>query len=135
MKDNYVVPEGYFYTKDHEWVLSKGSTFLVGITDYAAKMLNDIVYVNLPELGRSFNAGDVFGQVESVKTVSDVFVPLTCKIIKTNAQLIQTPDLVSKSPYEDGWMLEIESDSFAFESKKLLNAKAYSEYITSLEHD
>lgn len=135
MKESYNVPDGYHYTKDHEWIRSKGTVYLVGITDYAAKMLNDIVYVNLPELGKQFNAGDVFGQVESVKTVSDVFIPVTGKVVKTNSQLIQTPDLVSKSPYNDGWMLEIESDSFSAESGNLLNVKAYSEYITRLEHD
>ena len=82
-----------------------------------------------------FNAGDVFGQVESVKTVSDVFMPVTGKITKINVQLVQTPDLVTKSTYNDGWMLEIESTTFSTESGKLLNAKAYSEYISSLEHD
>lgn len=135
LNDSYKIPDGYYYTKDHEWIIPRGATYLVGITDYAAKMLNDVVYVNLPEVGRMFNAGDVFGQVESVKTVSDVFMPVTGKITKINVQLVQTPDLVTKSTYNDGWMLEIESTTFSTESGKLLNAKAYSEYISSLEHD
>lgn len=135
MKSDYNIPDGYYYTKDHEWIIPKGTSYLVGITDYAAKMLNDIVYVNLPEAGKSLKAGDVFGQVESVKTVSDVFMPVTGKIVRTNTQLVQTPDLVAKSAYEEGWMLEIESNSFTAESGRLLNAKAYFEYVSSLEHD
>ncbi len=135
LNKSYKIPDGYYYTKDHEWIVPRGATYLVGITDYAAKMLNDVVYVNLPEVGKTFTAGDVFGQVESVKTVSDVFMPVTGKIVKTNVQLVQTPDLVTKSTYNDGWMLEIESSSYSAESGKLLNAKAYSEYISSLEHD
>lgn len=135
LKSEYNVPNSYYYTKEHEWIIPKGTTYLVGITEYAARMLNDIVYVNLPEPGTAFNAGDVFGQVESVKTVSDVFMPVSGKIIKTNKELVQKPDLVSKSAYEDGWMLEIESNSFASEFGKLLNAKAYSDYISSLEHN
>lgn len=135
MKSKYDAPDGYYYTKEHEWIFPKGTTYLVGITDYAAKMLNDIVYVNLPEVGKSLKAGDVFGQVESVKTVSDLFMPVSGKVAKTNSQLMQTPDLVAKSAYNEGWMLEIESSSFSAESGKLLNAKAYSEYVSSLEHD
>ncbi len=133
LKETYNVPEGYQYTKDHEWIIAKGSAFLVGITDYAAKMLNDIVYVNLPEISTSLNRGDVFGQVESVKTVSDVYMPASGKVLKTNSKLTQTPELVTNSPYSDGWMLEIECPAFAEDSVALLNAKAYSDYILKLE--
>ncbi|MGI0090888.1 MAG: glycine cleavage system protein GcvH [Nitrososphaerales archaeon] len=133
-KEAYDVPSGYYYTKDHEWVKSKGpSSFLVGITDYAAKILNDIVYVNLPQEGSSLRLKDVFGQVESVKTVSDMYMPISGKILSTNSKLMQTPELVTNSPYVDGWMLEIESDSFSSESKELMDAKTYADYIAKLK--
>lgn len=130
---SYQTPEGYYYTKDHEWVKVTGSTILVGITDYAAKMLNDIVYVNLPQIGTTEKRKDVFGQVESVKTVSDIYMPVSGKVLKVNSKLAQTPELVSNSPYEQGWMLEVQPENFENESKELLDVKAYKEYITSLK--
>jgi len=133
LSEVYEVPDGYYYTKDHEWIIAKGSYYLVGITDYAAKMLNDIVYVNLPEQGVVLSSGQVFGQVESVKTVSDVYMPVTGKVLKINSKLSKTPELVTNAPYTDGWMLEIESNSFSEESTRLLNAKAYSDYISNLK--
>ena len=134
MNETYEVRDGYYYTKDHEWVVAKGqNNYLVGITDYAAKMLNDIVYVSLPDVGSFYKAGEVFGQVESVKTVSDVFMPLSGKILSTNAKLTQTPEVVANSPYQDGRILEIETGTFDQESSSLLNAKAYSEYIKNLK--
>ena len=133
--ETYNVPDGYLYTKDHEWVKSsKGqTTYLVGITDYAAKMLNDIVYVNLPKEGAELKKKDVYGQVESVKTVSDMYLPVTGKVLRANSKLTQTPELVTNSPYEDGWMLEIESQSFSADSKDLLDANAYTNYLSSIQ--
>ncbi len=133
MDQTYDVPEDYHYTKEHEWISPRGSTYLIGITDYAEKMLNDIVYVTLPDVGSTLNSGEVFGQVESVKTVSDIYMPVSGKILKTNLKLTQTPELVAKSPYTEGWMLEIESSTFSQESGPLLNAKAYSEFISNLQ--
>jgi glycine cleavage system H protein len=133
LDQTYDVPEGYCYTKEHEWISPRGSIYLVGITDYAAKMLNDIVYVTLPDVGSSLHSGEVFGQVESVKTVSDVYMPVSGRILKTNLNLTKTPELVAKSPYSQGWMLEIESNTFSQESGSLLNAKAYLEFISSLQ--
>jgi glycine cleavage system H protein len=131
---SYEIPSEYRYTKDHEWIRTTSkSSYLVGITDYAAKMLNDIVYVNLPKEGTLLKQKDVYGQVESVKTVSDMYMPVSGKIIKTNSKLSQTPELVSNSPYSEGWMLEIESNDFSAESKDLLDAKSYREFITKLQ--
>lgn len=129
---SYDVPEGYYYTKDHEWVKPKDDIHLVGITDYAAKMLNDIVYVNLPKEGDSLKQKQVFGQVESVKTVSDMYMPVSGEIVKTNLKLTQTPELVSNSPYVDGWMLEVKASNFNGESSDLLDANAYRQFISSL---
>ncbi|MDA4129396.1 MAG: glycine cleavage system protein GcvH [Thaumarchaeota archaeon] len=130
----YEVLDGYLYTKDHEWIGdSRKSSFLVGITDYAAKMLNDIVYVTLPKEGTFLHQRDVYGQVESVKTVSDMYMPVSGKIIRTNSKLGQTPELVSNAPYTDGWMLEISSEDFSTESKELLNSAAYRKFIDTLK--
>jgi len=133
LKESYIIPEGYYYTKEHEWIRQNGSVYLVGITDYAVKMLNDIVYVNFPEVGATLKSNDVFGQVESVKTVSDVYMPVSGRILKVNSKLTRTPELLTSSPYVDGWMLEIEANSFAQETSGLLNAKAYSDYISDLK--
>jgi glycine cleavage system H protein len=131
----YLVPEGNYYTKDHEWVRASGSAYLVGITDYAAKMLNDIVYVNLPKEGTLLKRKDVFGQVESVKTVSDMYMPVSGKVLKANQKLAESPEIVSSSPYDEGWMLEIQSENFSQESRELLGAAAYREYILSLKDE
>ena len=130
---SYESPEGYYYTKDHEWIKITGSTVLVGITDYAAKMLNDIVYVNLPQPGAIQKKKDVFGQVESVKTVSDMYMPLSGKVLKINSNLAQTPELVSNSPYSEGWMMEVEPSDLEREKKELLDSRAYKEYIETLK--
>ena len=130
----YEIPADYLYTKDHEWI--KGSittTFRVGITDYASKMLNDIVYVTLPKEGIFLKQKEVFGQVESVKTVSDMFMPVSGKVTKINSNLSKAPELVSKSPYTDGWMMEIQCENFASESNFLLNDEAYRKFVASLD--
>lgn len=132
-KESYDIPEGYYYTKDHEWIKSKGSTFLIGITDYAAKMLHDIVYVKLPDVGSSLSRKEVFGQVESVKTVSDMYMPISGRVEKTNDKLVQAPELVAESSYSDGWMMEISSNSYSSEASELLDAKAYSAFISQLD--
>lgn len=128
----YSIPDGYLYTKDHEWIKADDGSYLVGITDYAAKMLNDIVYVNLPKEGDSLKKKEVFGQVESVKSVSDMYMPVTGTIVRANTKLTLTPELVSNSPYSEGWMLEINSENYKEESQDLLDAKAYREFVTSL---
>jgi glycine cleavage system H protein len=129
---SYNIPDGYLYTKDHEWIKTGNGSYLVGITDYASKMLNDIVYVNLPKEGGSLKQKEVFGQVESVKTVSDMYMPVTGTIVKTNIKLTQTPELVSNSPYTEGWMLEIAPVNFSQESGELLDANAYREFVSKL---
>lgn len=134
--EEYSIPEEYLYTKDHEWAKQKpDGSVLVGITDYAAKMLNDIVYVTLPQEGKTFSKKTVFGQVESVKTVSDVFMPLSGTVLKTNQSLTKEPEAVARSPYQEGWMLEIKPEDFAGEVKELLDAKSYREYVLGLEED
>lgn len=101
------VPTDLRYTKDHEWVRVNGDEATVGITDYAADQLGDIVFVELPEVGRSFTQFAAFGVVESVKAVSDLFAPIGGEVIEANEALAATPELVNTSPFEDGWMIRL----------------------------
>jgi glycine cleavage system H protein len=101
------VPTDLRYTKDHEWVRVDGDEATVGITDYAADQLGDIVFVELPQAGRSFNQFAAFGVVESVKAVSDLFAPVGGEVIEANGALTATPELVNTSPFEDGWMIRL----------------------------
>jgi glycine cleavage system H protein len=101
------VPTDLRYTKDHEWVRVDGDTATVGVTAYAAGQLGDIVFVELPEPGRSLEQFAAFGVVESVKAVSDLFAPVSGEVVEANAALAASPELVNTSPYEDGWMVRV----------------------------
>lgn len=125
----YDVPEDLLYTKEHEWAKIIGSNARVGITDYAAKTLNDIVYVTLPKVGQSVTQFKVFGTVESIKAVSELFSPLTGSVLKVNESLSSQPELVNKSPYVDGWLIEIKPTDLASERRRLLDAKGYRNLI------
>jgi glycine cleavage system H protein len=100
-------PEGLKYTKDHEWVEIDGDIATIGITEFAQKELGDIVYVEVETVGETFEAGDVFGTVEAVKTVSDLFMPVSGEVIELNDALEAAPELVNESPYELGWMIKV----------------------------
>ena len=114
------------YTKDHEWVLIDGKIATVGITDFAQSELGDIVYIEVDTIDESLNKDEVFGTVEAVKTVSDLFIPMTGKIIEFNESLNDNPEKVNDSPYEEGWIIKIEITDPS-ELKELLDSKAYSE--------
>jgi glycine cleavage system H protein len=134
-KEIYDVPEGYRYTKDHEWTKTKpDGNLLIGITDYAAKMLHDIVYVDLPKAGDKLEKKSVLGQVESVKTVSDIYSPVSCTVLKSNDRLTKEPEIVSSSPYEEGWMLEVQAPNYDSEVADLLNPDAYKNYILEIQN-
>ena len=101
-------PKNLRYTKEHEWVKQdEGNTFIVGITDYAQRELGDIVYVEVETIGKSMDAGEVFGTVEAVKTVSDLFLPVPGTITELNPELANAPDLVNTDPYGKGWMIKL----------------------------
>ena len=123
-----MVPSELRYTKDHEWVRVDGSDATVGITEYAAKQLGDIVFVELPEVGRTLSQGVVFGVVESVKAVSDLFAPLSGTVVEANAALSGQPELVNTEPYGAGWMLRVSVADTA-ELEGLLDAAAYEALI------
>ena len=115
-----------FYTKEHEWVLktSNPKVVTIGITDFAQSSLGDVTYVDLPAVGSEIKQDQVFGSIESVKSVSELFAPLSGKIIKRNEALLEDPAPVNSSPYDQGWLIEIEISNEA-EISKLLSAAAY----------
>lgn len=122
------IPENLKYTKDHEWIKIEGDIATVGITDFAQRELGDIVYVEVDTIGESLQVEDVFGTVEAVKTVSDLFLPLSGEIIEFNEQLDSEPEKVNSDPYGDGWMIKIKiSDSSEIEN--LMDGKAYKELV------
>lgn len=117
-------PDNLRYTKDHEWVLLEGNTATIGITDFAQSELGDIVYVDIDSMGKEIAAESVFGTVEAVKTVSDLFLPITGTIIEKNAELDAHPELVNQDPYGSGWMVKMTvSDPTDFDA--LLDSTAY----------
>ena len=124
------IPENLKYTKDHEWVLIENNIATVGITDFAQGELGDIVYVEVDTLDETVDSEAVFGTVEAVKTVSDLFAPLTGKIISFNDALTDTPELVNSDPYGQGWMVKIEIEN-QDEIENLLNAEAYESIVQS----
>jgi len=118
-------PSDLKYTKDHEWVRIAGDQARVGITDYAQKQLGDVVYLELPEPGRSFKKGDVFGTIESVKAVSELYSPVSGEVVEVNTQLSQRPESVNTAPH-DAWMIVVKMTTPA-EADDLLDAAAYTQ--------
>ena len=117
-------PENLRYTKDHEWISLEGNVATIGITDFAQGELGDIVYVDISAKGKSLEAEQVFGTVEAVKTVSDLFLPVAGTIIETNPLLDKQPELVNTDPYGDGWMVKMTVNNLA-DAESLLDAAAY----------
>jgi glycine cleavage system H protein len=118
-------PTDLKYTKDHEWVRVSGDQARVGITDYAQKQLGDVVYLELPEVGRTFNKGDVFGTIESVKAVSELYAPVAGEVVQVNTDLTQKPEFVNTDPH-GSWMVVLRVSS-AGEANELLDAAAYTD--------
>jgi glycine cleavage system H protein len=125
-----MVPTDLRYTKDHEWVRQEGGEATVGITEYAAGQLGDIVFVELPELGRTLAQSATFGVVESVKAVSDLFAPLSGEVVAGNSALASSPELVNSDPYGEGWMIRVKLTEPA-EVDDLLDAAAYDTLIAA----
>ncbi|HKX12030.1 MAG TPA: glycine cleavage system protein GcvH [bacterium] len=125
-------PEDLKYTTEHEWIRVEGDIATVGITDFAQEQLGDIVFVELPEEDESIEKGDTFGVVESTKSVSDLYVPLTGTVIESNDPLLDSPEVINEDPYGEGWMIRIKLKS-PDEIKELLDAKAYQKLIEEEE--
>jgi glycine cleavage system H protein len=118
------------YSKDHEWIRISGDTGTIGITDYAQKQLGDVVFLELPEVGRHLKAGEIFGTVESVKAVSELFSPAAGEVVEVNAALTQQPEKVNTDPHGAAWMIKVRLEGGGSTSE-LMDAAAYEAYVLS----
>ncbi len=126
------IPEHLRYSKDHEWVAVDGDIATIGITDYAQHSLGDVVYIDMPRGGDKFAAHEAFGSVESVKAVSEIFMPVGGEITEINESLNDTPEAVNNEPYTTGWMVKVKMDNPG-EADALLSAVEYEEYLEASE--
>lgn len=123
-----MIPEDRMYTREHEWVARTGDTVRIGITAHAQQQLGDVVFVQLPPIGETAAKGDSLGEVESTKSVSDVYAPVTGEVVAVNDALTDQPELVNTDPYGHGWMVELRLDDPG-ELAELLDAGAYDDYL------
>ncbi|HAR36078.1 MAG TPA: glycine cleavage system protein GcvH [Acidobacteria bacterium] len=126
-------PDNLYYTKDHEWLRVEGEEAVMGITDFAQKQLGDIIYVDLPQPGKVLEAHQPVGSVESVKSVSDVYSPISGEVVAVNSELAQTPDLINKDPHGQGWIVRLKIKDKS-EINNLMKAADYEKYLEGLEH-
>ena len=120
----YNIPDGFYYTSTHEWLKVTGDIGIIGITDYAQDMLHDIVYVDLPEVGKEIKKGQAFMEIESVKSVAEVYAPVSGIILEVNEKLSDNPEIINESPYEEGWLVKIKITD-KNELNELLDATRY----------
>jgi len=131
--NDFEIPEGLYFSKEHEWVKVEGKEAVVGITDYAQKQLHDIVYVEVPKVGTNIKQFQTMGTVESVKSTSEIFTPVTGNVIKINWELAESPELLNQDPYGKGWLARIALKDFDSDVKKLLTAQQYADYVKNME--
>ena len=124
-----IVPNHLFYTKEHEWIEFKDDLAIVGITDYAQSQLGDVIFVEFPEIGSNLDIESSFGEIEAVKTVSDLFAPISGNVLHINDEIEDTPDLVNTDPYGKGWLIKI-SPTKNEQKEKLMNADEYKKFIS-----
>ena len=127
-------PDDLQYTKDHEWIRVGDGVGTVGITDFAQEQLGDVVHVQLPRVGEKFEAHDTFGEVESVKTFSELFIPVSGEVAEINAALADAPELVNNSPYAEGWMIKVKIGKMS-EIDSLLSASEYEDFVESQKEE
>lgn len=125
----YQTPAELSYAKSHEWVRVDGDEVVVGISDYAQHALGDVVFAELPEIGRQLSVGETFGVVESVKAASDVYAPISGEVTAINDELLNTPETLNTDPYGEGWMLKIKPSNLEQDRAQLLDAAAYEQHI------
>ena len=125
---DYDIPEELWYTREDEWTRFDDETCVIGVTDYAQQQLGDIVFIELPDVGTTIEQGEPFGVIESVKAVSDLYAPLSGRVLAVNTDLAEHPELVNSECYGDGWLLSIATRS-SDEFEALLDSKAYSKYV------
>jgi len=129
MSTDVKIPEGLYYTKEHEWLKVEGGKCRVGVTDYAQQSLHEIVYVELPNIGQTVKQSATIGTVESVKAVSELNSPVSGEILERNEQLAQSPELVNKEPYDAGWIVIVKPSHLDDELKALLNPDGYRDFV------
>jgi glycine cleavage system H protein len=123
-------PEEFRYTKDHEWIKKDGSVGIIGITDYAQKELGDIVYVDLPSVGKKYRAGEAFGSIESVKAVSDIYAPVSMEVVQVNTEVIDKPETINTDAHSKGWLVKIQLQNES-EYEGLMKAEDYQKLISN----
>ena len=116
-------------SKSHEYVFEAEGNYYIGLTDYAIEQLGDIVFVELPEVGTTYTKGEIFGTIESVKAASEIYMPVGGKIVEINEQLIEKPELLNESEFDEMWLIKIESDTYAEDNKDLLDYSTYKEEV------
>ena len=124
------IPEGLKYSKEHEWVKVDGDQVIIGVTDHAQAQLGDVVFLELPEVGRELSQDEAFGVVESVKAVSDLYAPLAGEVTEINGDLVDAPEKVNEQPYDDAWMIKLKPSSMS-DVDGLLDAAAYKDHCDS----
>lgn len=126
---DFIVFEGLLYSKTHEWIAINENPARIGISDYAQKNLHDIVYVELPKVNSSFKKGSTICTLESIKAVAEVYAPIDCIVVEINSKLIDSPELINKDPYGEGWLVKVKVEGGI---ENLMDAKAYAEFIKKL---
>lgn len=122
------IPKNLFYTKEHEWADFKDDEVTIGITDYAQGQLGDVIFIEFPDIGEKFNSGDIFGEVEAVKTVSELYLPISGTITKINESLEDNPESVNSEPYGKGWLVKISPENFN-DRAGLISSEEYEDLI------
>lgn len=123
------VTEGILCSKSHEYILEKGGKYIIGLTDYAVEQLGDIVFLELPEVGAEFAKNEVFATIESVKAASEIYMPISGRIVEVNEAVVDNPEILNESPYEKGWLVKVESETATLDSVDLLEYEDYKEEI------
>jgi len=132
MAEEYEVPDGLLYTRDHEWIKVEGNVITIGVTDYGQKKLREVVYVELPTIGQRVEEGEAIATLESVKASAEVYTPASGRVIEVNSKLVDSPELVNDDPYGDGWIAKIElEEERGFED--LMEPDEYRKYLEDLE--
>ena len=121
-------PDGLLYSKEHEWLSTENDIATIGITDHAQKELGDVVFVELPEVGNTFGAEDAFGSLESVKAVSEAFMPVSGEVVEVNEVLLDAPEKINEDPYGEGWMIRVRVQNQS-ELGQLMSSQDYSRYV------
>lgn len=125
----YNTPQDCLYNKSHEWVRVDGDQVIIGISDYAQHSLGDVVFAELPDVGRTLSKGESFGVVESVKAASDVYAPVSGEVIEINEALLDAPETLNSDPYGEGWMIKLRASDLEAEQSGLLDAAAYEQHV------